>query len=86
MPKCSCHRIAPRCAYCKKVSRDNNKKNYSTEARRERARKERAEGVRYYRGNYKDEKDIRQAEMILSRKPPSSAITWLDIYAGRSNS
>lgn len=86
MPKCSCRRIAPRCAYCKKVSRDNGRKKYSTVARRERARRERANGVKYYRGNYRDEKDIKQAEIILSRKPPSSSITWEHISAGRSNS
>lgn len=86
MPKCSCRRIAPRCLYCLEDKRRRNKAAYTTADRREKARRARAKVTKDYRGMYRDIADIKQAELILSRKPPSSAITWLELSAGRSNS
>lgn len=86
MPKCSCGRIAPRCDYCREDKRKRNKAAYTTEARREKGRRER---LRLKLGNIirrEDPMDIRQAEMILARKPPRSVVTWLELSAGRSNS
>lgn len=85
MPKCTCRRMAPRCAYCLEDKRKRNKAAYTTEGRRE---KERLYRERIALGTVirREGLDIEKAERILAKKPPSSTITWLELSAGRSNS
>jgi len=84
MTKCSCKRVAPRCEYCRADKRKRNKAAYTTEKRRERARRERMR-IKLV-GHKPDYLDVGYAEKILARRPPSSPITWLELSAGRSNS
>lgn len=84
MAKCTCKRIAPRCEYCLEDKRRRNKESYTTEKRREREaryRERKFHGVIAH-----DPLDVAYANRILAKKPPSSAITWLELSAGRSNS
>lgn len=79
MPKCSCHRIAPRCEYCRKVSRDNGRKTYSTERRRESARRQRA-------AKKQQVKTLKTIEAFLELPVRSERrITWNELSRGVSN-
>lgn len=62
--KCSCHRKPPRCEYCRKVSRENGRKAYRTEVRRERAKRERARGKKYERRKSRPE-DFERLDKIF---------------------
>jgi hypothetical protein len=62
---CSCGRKPPRCDYCRMVSRKNYRKNYTTEKRRERARRERESGKKYDRTRYSNQYDIANAYRVL---------------------
>jgi hypothetical protein len=70
---CTCGRKAPRCAHCLKLGRMANRN----------LKERRKAGIALIQG---DPLDIAKAERILAKKPPSSAITWLELSAGRSNS
>ena len=82
--KCSCKRVAPYCEHCREIRRKLYRKHYTTAKRRERARREREASKLGSTVRYGD-LDIAFAEKILAKKPPSRAVTWLELSAGRSN-